>query len=295
MRLSLRFVLPLIIALAAIAWGVTPLVDQMTLRWFTRDMDIRAELIANAMREPLLENLASGSKAKIASYFARIAQDERLYAIGYCASPQAQPLATRSLPPQIRCENLAQWQDAENPILNSSRGPLHVAVKPLDEEESGSGWLVLIHDMSFVTRRSEETKAYVFYFFMGLAAVISLITVIIAQLSWRGWVTGMRSLLRGEGLVRQPLAGVNAPEFQPIARDLQQLIQELESDHRSRDESQITWTPDSLRAVLHGELRGDDVIVVANREPYIHQRRGDAIEVQRPASGLVTALEPIMR
>ncbi|HTY02425.1 MAG TPA: trehalose-6-phosphate synthase, partial [Rhodocyclaceae bacterium] len=47
--------------------------------------------------------------------------------------------------------------------------------------------------------------------------------------------------------------------------------------------------------VLHGELRGDDVIVVANREPYIHQRRGDAIEVQRPASGLVTALEPIMR
>jgi trehalose 6-phosphate synthase len=42
-------------------------------------------------------------------------------------------------------------------------------------------------------------------------------------------------------------------------------------------------------------LRGDDVIVVSNREPYIHQRRGERIEVQRPASGLVTALEPIMR
>jgi trehalose-6-phosphate synthase len=37
------------------------------------------------------------------------------------------------------------------------------------------------------------------------------------------------------------------------------------------------------------------VIVVSNREPYIHQRRGERIEVQRPASGLVTALEPIMR
>jgi trehalose 6-phosphate synthase len=52
---------------------------------------------------------------------------------------------------------------------------------------------------------------------------------------------------------------------------------------------------ESLRAILHGELRGEDVIVVSNREPYIHQRRGDRIEVQRPASGLVTALEPIMR
>ena len=47
--------------------------------------------------------------------------------------------------------------------------------------------------MSFVTRRSEETKRYVFFFFMGLAAVVSLLTVIIAQLSWRGWMSGMRS------------------------------------------------------------------------------------------------------
>jgi trehalose 6-phosphate synthase len=139
---------------------------------------------------------------------------------------------------------------------------------------------------------------------MALAAVVSLITVVIAQLSWRGWVTGMRSLLRGEGLLREPVAKANAPvpvpkanapEFQPIARDLQLLIRELESETRSRDESQITWTPDSLRAILHGELRGDDIIVVSNREPYIHQRRADHIEMQRPASGLVTALEPIMR
>ena len=73
------------------------------------------------------------------------------------------------------------------------------------------------------------------------------------------------------------------------------LIRDIEAEHRARDEEQFTWTPDSLRAILHGELRGEDVIVVSNREPYIHQRRGDRIEVQRPASGLVTALEPIMR
>jgi trehalose 6-phosphate synthase len=37
------------------------------------------------------------------------------------------------------------------------------------------------------------------------------------------------------------------------------------------------------------------VLVVANREPYIHERRGEKIVVQHPASGLVTALEPVMR
>ena len=164
-------------------------------------------------------------------------------------------------------------------------------------ELAPAGRLVLVHDMSFVTRRSEETNRYLFYAFMVLAAVISLTTVIIAQLSWRGWMVGMRSLLRGEGLLRQP--GFNdqpgLPGFKPIARDLRRLIRDLEAETRTRDESQVTWTPEALRTILQNELSGENVIVVSNREPYIHQRRGERIEVQRPASGLVTALEPIMR
>jgi trehalose 6-phosphate synthase len=297
MRLSLRFVLPLLLVLAGIAYAIAPLVDQLTLKWFVRDLDIRATLIANTIQEPLQEQLAAGKKAKIGAFFARITQDERLYAVGYCASDQSTAVASRALPAEIRCTDLSRWEQAGDHLLSSTQGPLHVAVKPMTSELGPAGKLVLVHDMSFVTRRSEETKRYVFYFFMALAAVVSLITVIIAQLSWRGWMAGMRSLLRGEGLLRQPEAGapVGSSEFKPIARDLQRLVRELEAETRARDESQITWTPEALRAILHGELRGEDVIVVSNREPYIHQRRGDQIEVQRPASGLVTALEPIMR
>jgi len=297
MRLSLRFVLPLMLVLAGIAYAVAPLVDRLTLGWFVRDLDIRATLISNTIQEPLQEQLAAGKRAKIAEFFNRMSLDERIYAVGYCASPTDKALASRSLPAEIRCAQLERWEGPGDHLLQSDKGPLHVAVKPMASEAAPAGRLVLVHDMSFVTRRSEETKRYVFYLFMGLAVVVSLITVIIAQLSWRGWMAGMRSLLRGEGLLRQPVAGgqTQLREFRPIARDLQRLVRELEAETRTRDESQVTWTPESLRAILHGELRGEDVIVVSNREPYIHLRRGDRIEVQRPASGLVTALEPIMR
>ena len=295
MRLSLRFVLPLVLVLAAFAYAVVPLVDQFTLRWFVRDLDIRSTLIANTVQEPLLEQLSAGSRTKTINFFTRITQDERVYAVGYCATPQSTPLASQSFPTEIRCSELDRWQAPGEHLLHSARGPLHVAVKPMESEAAPTGRLILVHDMSFIARRSEETKQYVFYVFMGIAALVSMITVIIAQLSWRGWVAGMRALLRGEGLLRQPLPQTASPEFRPIARDLQRLVRELEADARARDESQITWTSDALRAILHGELSGEDVIVVSNREPYIHQRRGDGVEVQRPASGLVTALEPIMR
>ena len=297
MKLSLRFVLPLMLVLAGFAYALAPLVDQLTLRWFVRDLEIRASLIVNTIQEPLQEQLAAGKKAKISDFFTRISQDERLFAVGYCTSPAAPALASRSLPAEIRCDQLQRWQGPGDHLLDSTHGPLHVAVRPLGDEASSGGNLILVHDMSFVNRRSEETKRYGFYFFMALAAAVSFITVVIAQLSWRGWMAGMQSLLRGEGLLRQPAVGSpkHPSEFKPIARDLQRLIDELEAETRARDESNVTWTPETLRTILHGELRGEDVIVVSNREPYIHQRRGERIEVQRPASGLVTALEPIMR
>ena len=54
--------------------------------------------------------------------------------------------------------------------------------------------------------------------------------------------------------------------------------------------------PDALRRILRQDLKGDEVLIVSNREPYLHVRRKDnVIEIQRPASGLVTALEPVMR
>jgi trehalose 6-phosphate synthase len=152
---------------------------------------------------------------------------------------------------------------------------------------------VLVHDMSFIERRSEETRRYLFYFFIALAASVALITVVIAQLSWRGWVSGLRALLRGEGILRP--SGATAPELRPISRDVQALLRELEHQYRPTDESQQRWTEDTLRAVLRGEMRGHDIMIVSNREPYIHVKTPDGSRVQRPASGLVTALEPVMR
>jgi trehalose 6-phosphate synthase len=46
---------------------------------------------------------------------------------------------------------------------------------------------------------------------------------------------------------------------------------------------------------LKKELPDTDVIVASNREPYIHNRVGSKTVLQIPASGLVAALEPVMR
>jgi trehalose 6-phosphate synthase len=292
-RLSLRFIVPLLVVLGAFAYAVLPLVDSLTLRWFERDLEIRATLIANTVQSQVRDLVAAGNEAGIRTLLAQIAADERVYGVAYCAAAGATPIAAGTLPSSVTCAALDPGAEPPGTVVSSPHGPLFVSVRALASVGVGAN-LILVHDMNFATRRSEDTRRYVFYFFVGLGITVSLLTVVIAQLSWKGWIQGTRALLRGEGLLR-PSHQPDRTAFHPIARDLRELIRDIESERRPRDEDGVPWSPDALRRVLHDELRGQQVIVVSNREPYIHVRGDASIEVRRPASGLVTALEPIMR
>lgn len=86
-----------------------------------------------------------------------------------------------------------------------------------------------------------------------------------------------------------PDSGAAAPGGSAFARQ--------RSDHRSAtDGIYVEWSPKTLSRLLAEELPGVEIIVVSNREPYIHNRADDGtIALQLPASGLVSALEPVMR
>ena len=89
--------------------------------------------------------------------------------------------------------------------------------------------------------------------------------------------------------------------LQPLATEAVSLAQSLaeargaaKEEARLRDAADSLWTPERLRAGVRRRLRNNPLFVVSNREPYQHVRRNKGIEVQVPASGLVTALEPIL-
>jgi alpha,alpha-trehalose-phosphate synthase [UDP-forming] len=54
------------------------------------------------------------------------------------------------------------------------------------------------------------------------------------------------------------------------------------------------WTKDALQELIRNKLGGRKLILVGNREPYLHHFVGNQIECVPPASGMVSALEPIM-
>ncbi len=334
LSLQLRFLLPLVVTLVIAAYVAQPLLDKVTLRWFARDLNSRGVLVANALSDSVTQALESGQPRRLLALFERTVQDERLFAIGVC-SPEGRLLGrTNAFPANLGCERSVELAARADPRLELSGGPVHVGVHAVmtrpapastsvtpdiaaqlalgaaevaappsaavqvpvvtaPPEPQLAGRLVLLHDLSFVELRSQDSRRYLIGFIAVLGLVIALITVVVAQLSWRGWVKGARAIMRGEGLV-SPLVPP-PPELAPFVDDLRASLRDLEDEYRRMHGTEVDWNPERLRALLHTQLRGDQVIVVSNREPYLHERQDGAIVVKRPASGLVTAVEPVMR
>ena len=109
----------------------------------------------------------------------------------------------------------------------------------------------------------------------------------------RGW---MSSLRRAIDEVRSGVIS-SAPSRDGSAIDIQikKLLGEIEVGRQTIRSGQIDWSPATLQELLHKLLPGAEVLVISNREPYIHNRTNGTISLQTPASGLVSALEPVIR
>lgn len=293
MRMAVRFVLPLLLLLGGLSWAAAPLVGDLIERWFRADVEMRSRLVFNSIQDTVTGLVETGDHRKIAQLFERITLDERMLALGLCLPDGRLVNPSKSWPKGVHCPA----SDKPGPdfnVVHLDSGSILSATFPLPAAEGAHhGRLVILHDLRFIERRSSSAETYLAVFLALLALGVATVTVLTARVTLRGWVKAVR-----RGVVAQPGAVESAdlaPEVAPLIREMRQMLRDLEAPRAMTEAIRIAWSPASLRGLLRDDLPGAEVLVVSNREPYIHNREGERIAIQRPASGLVTALEPIMR
>ena len=297
MRQALRFALALVAGLALLTWIASVVVSRTTRAWFERDMLLRAELAVSGARETLVSHWAVGQQAELRKTLVELTHDERVLGAAVCAADLAPLARTFDYPALLSCERLGpevrpttdtpaeHWQTWASGF-SVPGGQVHVTAIPIVVDGRPLGFVALVHDLSFVERREATTRQFLAMAFGFLAVAASIVTLVAGRLSWRSWSNELRRLIRG---------GRPPAEFQPFLRDVRDLVDRLASE-READGQGGLWTPQRLKNTLSRHLHGERVVLVANREPYIHERaEGGAVALVHPASGLVTALEPVMR
>ncbi len=299
MRQAMRFVLPLVALLALLTWGLWSFVSSSSQRWFQHDLELRGRLAVGSARETLVRHLERGDRTGVGRVLAEMTRDERVMAAGVCSASLELVASTPEYPAVLSCaivgaeldrarartpEDLASWSEVRT--RPDRGGRIHVAAMPVRDEHADLGFVVLVHDMSFVDRRDAATWTFHVAAFFALAIGASVVTVLVARLTARRWVDEVRRSLRGDG---------ERNEFQPILRDVRDLIWRITAESEIGELGGV-WNAEGLRQVMRRHLHGECVVILANREPYIHERgESGEVRVVHPASGLVTALEPVMR
>jgi alpha,alpha-trehalose-phosphate synthase [UDP-forming] len=307
--LSARLIVSLIVGVTLVSLCSSYYQVLVQNRGLRKDLQRRAEVLGESLGRNVERDLARDTPQALQRTVQQFANREHLAGLAVY-DPKGHPIAiTAKLEPimanapAVVLQSLKDDQDT-NAFLKIGSASLHVYALPLHRGEETIGSLAIVHDSGYI--RGESLRIWRETFLSALAHVflIVLITLLIVRWSIAGPIartaTWMKALRTGRGAIR-----IRVPDlelFRPLAREVATFAESLntarsaaELEARLRETGDSIWTADRLAVHVRARLEDGRLFVVSNREPYTHTRRGKSVVVNVPASGLVTAIEPVLR
>ncbi len=296
MRVTTRLVVSIVLAAALVSAGWTFYQARGERAHLLEELNHRGALLAESLREAT-EPLAKRADAKALSRIAdKFSGRRRLRGISLHAPDGKTLVATAGLPdssPPPRTDGVIDCSLIPG-------GTLHRCAAAL---ENSPGFLAVFQDASHVDAGVREVWRRGFFRLLTQVLLITAITLWIVRFDILAPIERTAEWMRlqraGEGRGAAPppggLLGSVASEAEGLAKSLETARAAAEAEARLRHSGQSIWTPDRLKEHAKERLRGRPMVVVANREPYMHVTRDGKVRVLRPASGLVSGVEPILK
>ncbi len=307
--ISARLIVSLIVGITLVSLSFSYYEVQLEKSSLRRDLERRAEVLGESLAGNVERSLEKGATRELPRIVERFGNREHLVGIAIYDEQGASLAVTPGLGERLSSSPLAIDQAiAQNHPSGTffSLGPesVHIYTLPLHRDNQTIGVLAIVHDASYIREQSRRLWRQTFQRALAQVFLIALITLLIVRWSLTGPIARaaqwMRALRTGRVSGRQsppdwdflrPLAH----EVATLAESLNQARSAAENEARLRDAGESLWTAERLAVHIQSRLGNSRLLVVSNREPYIHTRQGKTLEVMVPASGLVTALEPVLR
>jgi len=188
-------------------------------------------------------------------------------------------------------------------LLLTVEGRVHLLVRPLLRPDGTStGAILVLHDALYLDERQSKAIIRGLLWTGGVGLGLFLL---ISGMAWALFERPLNRLaiwmrrLRFANTAEQPPKGLPvgrlADETVHLAASFRAARAKEREDAGDLVRSDKAWTRDRLRAHAIDALCGEPLVVVSNREPYVHQYEDGVPVVMRPASGLVTGLDPVLR
>ncbi len=307
--LSVRLIVSLIVGIALVSLVFSYYEVLAEKRALRHDLERRAEVLGDSLSNNVERFWDRDSGRELQRIVQRFGNREHLIGIAIYDLNNKLIAATPDLVPKLGAPpaTLAQTMERDQGIssfLRLGSFPVEMYTLPVHRDDKVVGGLVIVHDASYIHDQNLRTWHESFLRVLLQVLVISLITLLIVRWSITGpiaraaqWMKALRT-----GRVPSSQQPPDLDAFPPLAHEVATFAESLsqarsaaENEARLREAGESQWTAERLAIHIQGKLEGGKLVVVSNREPYMHTRNGKNVECIVPASGLVTALEPILR
>jgi alpha,alpha-trehalose-phosphate synthase [UDP-forming] len=309
--LSVRLIVSLIVGITLVSLGFSYYEVVGEKRALRSDLERRAEVLGESVAGNVEKSWEAGSDRGLQRLVQRFGNREHLLGVAVYDREGKEVAITSQLgevltatPPEV-VKAMAEGRQ-ESAFVRSGKAPVHIFALPLhrkDDKDEIVGGLAVVHDVSYIRAQSLRVWRQAFLRVLAQVFLIVLITLLIVRWSIAGPIARaaqwMRALRMGRISSRQQMPDLDL--FRPLATEVATLAESLsqartaaENEARLREASESMWTADRLAVQVQSRLDGGHLVVLSNREPYMHQRNGRTLEVVVPPSGLVTALEPVL-
>ncbi|MBV8803763.1 MAG: hypothetical protein JO042_01925, partial [Sinobacteraceae bacterium] len=185
--ITLRFVLPLALASAVVAYFAMPHIDEMLAEWFRGDIELRASLVESSMEERLADLVSHHDKTGVRKYLSRVAVDKRITAILVCDADGTLFYRTAPTSPEISCGLKATPSPGTSQIIRLASGAVHVAGFLIARPDKPAFSVYVAHDLGFAATRATRARRYLIAFTAVSVVVIGLMVVLIAWFMLKRW------------------------------------------------------------------------------------------------------------
>ncbi|HXM63092.1 MAG TPA: trehalose-6-phosphate synthase [Terriglobales bacterium] len=305
--LSVRLIVSLIVGITLVSLAFSYKEVQREKLGLRKDLERRAEVLGESLAGYIEPYLQKHSPRELQKIVDRFGNRERLEGMAIYDKEGALLAATHGLPdrlgkqPPLVTQAIATNQGSGQ-FTRLGTASVQIYAYPLRQNDEAVGGLVIVHDASYINAQSTRMWREAFVRVLVQVLLIALITLLIVRWSIVGPIAKaaqwMKALRTGKGT---PPAAPDLDVLRPLAREMQTFAASLmaarsaaEVEAHLRETAESVWTAERLAVHVRSKLGDSGLIVVSNREPYSHTRKGESLEVVVPPSGLVTALEPIL-
>ena len=288
----IRLAIPTLLAVVFLAYFGVPVADRLLEDWFRADIDMRAQLLAKSISASIGPLIDKDQPKELGKFLAGITADERLVAVVLCRADGSLLLKTDRTPKSISCPDEQAAGKHTDRLVQLPSGSVEVSAFPVATAGGNAIDILIIHDLQFIDRRQSTARNYVLASAVLFATLLALVVGFIFWLLLRRWVRVLVGDIRGLRFLDD---AHSESESSPILSQVRAALRDLEANQRLEIDFHENWTPHALQQVVREHLHEPEVFVVSNREPYIHNETDQGVVVQVPASGMVTALESIVR